>query len=499
MRTHHLLLACVLSASPLAAADFPLQALLVQGESVPGQPGMSFEIPDRVALNDAGQAVVMTEGTAGDRFWGRASAGAEFVSLLGAGDAAPGITDVVIENFASQPAWLAETGVVAVRVGLEGPGATGETDVAVYALDARNGEARLIARQGDPAPGTSTHYAGLSQQAWASDDGPITVAATLAGLETGAGHALFLDPDDGGPAAPLLVPGDPAPDLPDLQFTGAELTPVVDGKVLVRAYLSGPGVTADNDEGLWHGPASRGAQDLLLRKGDPLPGGAPGAVIDEFLEHGIRADGKIMLEVQILDGGLRHSELHVMDPVTGTTMLQIREGDPVAGIPGAQIQSMNQTLRFARFGGYALSVTLAGADITPDNNMAVLRGDDSGFQLVAREGVELRNGAGADAGSMINPHGHFALSTRVDGLRILHAVLDDGGIHDIAAPGDVVAVGAGSRTIEDVRGLRVANRGSFDAFTSTGMLGFLVGFDDGSEGVVVANTNIGAIFRDGFE
>ena len=81
----------------------------------------------------------------------------------------------------------------------------------------------------------------------------------------------------------LARAGLPAPGLgPDVYFLGFSSGAVNDaGQIVMAASLTGPGVTADNDNALWYDPGD-GVLRVLLREGDPLDFDGQSLVVRSF-------------------------------------------------------------------------------------------------------------------------------------------------------------------------------------------------------------------------
>lgn len=138
-----------------------------------------------------------------------------FNRLLEVGSAVPGLTGVTIGGFDPSPVVNSTpTNTVATVVTLAGAGVTPANARAVYASAALSSP--IVARAGDPAPGTG----------------------------------------------PGVVLADFAPVIPSAEVNGPRL--------LIRARLAGPGVTADNDEALFAAVYKQRSTTLVMiaREGD---------------------------------------------------------------------------------------------------------------------------------------------------------------------------------------------------------------------------------------
>jgi len=478
----------------IASGQLMIEPLLVEGEPVPGIPGATFGNPDRVATNDSGQALILTDR---ETLWGRQGPEQPFVPLIEIGDPAPGVPDAFFRLFTTQPARLGETGIMATRLSLEGAGVSSGNDRALFSIDVNNGDVHLIAREGQDAPDTTTRYAGLFPQALASDDGPITFAAELEGFVfDNLPDALYEVPAAGETPSLLARRGDAAPGLePGVTFEGIRLTSIENGTLFFSAKVEGPGVDVFNDEGLWYGTPIRGNQILLAREGDPAPGSAAGDVFGTFFSPTVLEDGQVMF-LSELGSDLA---LYLADPLSGTTTLIVKEGDAVPGVPGATIVIMDFP-QISQAGIFATRATLEGPGIDPENNFAMLQGDRAGFRVLGREGEEFPSGSGEGRFRILNDAGQLAFITfeNASGTR-LYATRGDGRLLLIAQEGTQVDVGGVARTISRIDQLGLATRDFFDSFADDGTLSFLADLDDGSVTGVFSTFIPDVVFEDGFE
>jgi hypothetical protein len=144
------------------------------------------------------------------------------------------------------------------------------------------GNLTLVAREGDPAPGTSVVYASGTRyfqdtlHLAMNDSGVVAFRAKLSGtgVTTANDQALFA----GTPGALSLVArlGSVAPDAGGATFTKPSTesfsAPSINasGQILFRGHLAGAGVTPTNAEGLWFGDPA--APVLGVRAGRAVSG-----------------------------------------------------------------------------------------------------------------------------------------------------------------------------------------------------------------------------------
>lgn len=134
-----------------------------------------------------------------------------------------------------------------------------------------SGALTLLARRGFAPPGIPAARISLLGDPIVSSAGKVAFISTLAtgvgGVTSGTASVVISDAT--GVLGPVLRKGDPAPGLdPAVKFTGfRQLVLPGDSGPAVLATVSGPGVTAANNLGLWS-VAANGAVDLVVRKGE---------------------------------------------------------------------------------------------------------------------------------------------------------------------------------------------------------------------------------------
>lgn len=195
----------------------------------------------------------------------------EFTLLAREGTHAPGTAAGEYYRIFERPViYDAQTSVFMAVLG--GPGVGENNQWGLWAQ--RNGAVSLMARGGQPAPGTASGVTFLDFDKPAiNGNGDTVFIARLRGETvtppTNAG--IWLDRGDG----PQMIfrTGDPAPGTePGVVFMGDITTgPLINshGQIAFRALLNGPGITGLNDIGLWATDLA-GHIKLIAREGDPF-------------------------------------------------------------------------------------------------------------------------------------------------------------------------------------------------------------------------------------
>ena len=200
----------------------------------------------------------------------------------------------------------------------------------------------LVARTGDPAPGTDD---GLNFNAFGDPLGspfPVINGAgqtAFGGQLTGAGVTFAnrrgIWSEGGGLGLALVArEGSQAPGTDDgVNFTLIS-TPVLNGagQVAFRASLDGAGVDNTNIEGIWSEGGGSGLA-LVARKGDPAPGTAVGVNFSNFLSPVINGAGQIAFVGFLTGEGVDATNDRGIWSEGGGSGLALvaRKGDPAPG------------------------------------------------------------------------------------------------------------------------------------------------------------------------
>jgi hypothetical protein len=135
-----------------------------------------------------------------------------------------------------------------------------------------------------------------------------------------------------------------------------------------RATLSGDGVTAANNEGLWHQSVG-----LVARKGSPVPGFLPNTTWSRFLGFWPVANNGLIFQALIKGPGINASTntgLWVLQE-DGSLLNLLRLGQPLNSSDAARIRSLQRIDVNPTEGSYAILVSLTGSAA---HNQALLAG-----------------------------------------------------------------------------------------------------------------------------
>jgi hypothetical protein len=269
---------------------------------------------------------------------------------------------------------------------LDPPGRLG--DLAMWSEG--TGTLELISRKGRQAPGTEV---GVTFNFFSKPSiNAIGQSGFLGGL-TGPGvtsendSGIWVGNADG--LSLLVRKGDPAPGIgPNVIFGGIN-DPFFNeaGRIAFSADFIGPGVTPDDTGGIWTNRT--GNLTLVARRGRSAPGASAGVNFNGFSEARFNDIGQTAFFASLTGLGVRTSnDGGYWSEGSGELRLIVREGDPVpTGEPG-----VNFNLQFFSYPGFnnagqtAFRGPPVGAGVTALNDSALWSEGKGSLALVAREG-----------------------------------------------------------------------------------------------------------------
>jgi len=345
--------------------------------------------PDVASFNNSG-------------IWGPDASGN--LSLLAReGETAPG-TGAVFAGFAFDTV-INAAGEVAFRASLRGPGVDLTNIVGVWGPDG-SGTLSLLARTGDPAPGTGAVFGpfdnGLSVLTFSEPviggAGEVAFRGALVGpgVDTTNNTGIW-GPDASGNLSLLARGGDWAPGKQEGTLFGGVGAPVINaaGELAFGGSLTGPDVAFPNNRGIW-GPDASGNLSLLVRGGDPAPGTTADVVFRSFGAPLIDAAGEVAFRAFLFGPDVTAlNDFGIWGPdASGNLSLLARRGDQAPGTPEGVVFG-GPSFVINGPGDVAIFSDLTGPDVTALNNFGVWGPDASGnLTLLARKGdvIELSPG-----------------------------------------------------------------------------------------------------------
>ncbi len=368
--------AALFALSGMVAEAATLRVVAVTGDVAPGTGGATYASFNAPALNDVGETAFRALLTGGGVttannvgiFTSRGLAARE-------GDVAPG-TDSAVFISPGAPA-LNNTGETAFTGLLSGAGVTGANNGGIFTTGVG-----LVAREGDVAPGTGGATYSRFDNPALNDAGETAFRGFLSGV------GVTMANDSGIFASSGLVAreGDESPDTAGATYSGFGF-PVRNevGETAFRGFLSGAGVTGNNNEGIFT------SSGLVAREGDVAPG-TGGATYSSFVDGlSLNDAGKAAFQAFLIGASVTGANNVGIFTDSGVVA---REGNVAPGTGGATFSAFGSPA-LNNAGETAFSANLTGAGVTGANNSALFLSDRLGeVSLLAREGDVLDLGAG---------------------------------------------------------------------------------------------------------
>jgi hypothetical protein len=392
---------------------------------------------------------------------------------------------------------------------LSGAGVTSANMRGIWSEGGGSGMA-LVARMGNPAPGTaaSVSFSGFSFAAPVLNAaGQTAFFGSLTG--TSANNEGIWSEGGGSGLALVVRKGDPAPGTAaGVSFSGF-FDPVLNGggQTAFTGFLTGSGVTSANNEGIWSEGGGSGLA-LVVRKGDPAPGTAAGVTFGGLHFPVLNDAGQTAFLGFLTGAGVAASNDSGIWSEGGGSGLALvaRKGSQAPGTPvGVNFNGVSTPVLNGA-GQTAFVGKLTGSSVTDTNAAGIWsEGGGSGLAMVARAGSQapgmatgvnfsffdtpVLNGAGQTAfrGNLTGEgvtggNGRGIWATDLDGL--VHLVAREGDIIDVSND----PLSPDPRTISSL--WLIPGSGGEDgkatSFNDAGQLAFRARFTDGSEGIFVA-------------
>lgn len=502
-----------LAASSVLASP-TVSTVALSGQHAPGTtPGVTFEEFSAPALNAAGHTafsvILSGSGVDGTNDRGIWSEGLGVLGMVArGGNQAPDTTDGIKYLLLGLPV-LNSAGQVAFRATLTGSGVDFTNNRGLWSL--RTGSLDLIARAGNPAPDTSSGVRFLEFNPLVMNEmGETAFSASLTGsgvdstnntgIWSDASGSLNLVSREGG-AAPGTASG-----VNFRDFGSPALN--ANSQMAFVASLTGNGVNATNDTGLWVGHA--GQLELVVRSGSQAPGTPSGVNYSgfSFSSPGLNAAGQAAFFATLTGSGVDQTNGQgIWSGTSGDLGLVARAGSPATDAPGtANFHSFIGAPVLNESGQTAFAGFLAGSS----SDGGIVRGplgiwseSTRALALVALEGEQAPGTAsgvdfeGIVPSPVLNAAGQTVFLATVSGSGVtslndrgIWATDLDGELQLIVREGDSLEVAPSEFRIISTLGF-IGGTGNGDGrasgFNDRGQLAFMASFTDGSSGVFVSN------------
>jgi hypothetical protein len=448
--------------------------------------------------------------------------GASFRTVALTGQHAPGTPDGV--NFRTVPnvtlmgryVMLNDAGQTAFIAVLSGSGVDAMNDTGIWSEG--SGSLALVAREGSQQPdspigvnfadfvnfhlnfdnaGQTAFYQPFS--IWSDRSGslsrvPISALGSQPPLLNDPGQMAFLGDsasngvwsDVSGGFAPVALPGDHAPGLPDdatfLPYNGGQRNITFNNAGQITFLTSAHGPTSGTAFGIWSDRS--GDLELVVRFGDQAPGLPAGvnfssvSVFDHTHSLAMNDAGQIALLSHLTGPGVNSTNNEsVWSERTGSLALVAREGSQAPGMPDGT--NFGDQFRY-------LVQNNAGQIAFTDVNARGVWSDVSGKLELIASGLPSNSSVGIN-NIAVNDAGQVAFRS---GTNSIWATDRTGELHRIVGPGDELEIAPGDfRTASGVvlfeggnyRGRRTSG------LNNRGQIAFSTRFTDGTSGIFVSN------------
>lgn len=257
--------------------------------------------------------------------------------------AALGTADLIGENSSSVFPTLNDVGINAFFGRLSGSGVTAANENSIWT---HSTTLNLRARGGDNPPGfdPGVQFLNFGNPA-INNAGQLAFGAVLAGTGIDQNNDTGIWSNVQGQFAPVAREGDIAPGFgSNFKFTAFRSAdsydPIINsnGDVSFVADVTGPGITAQNDSGLW--AQRNGLLTLLAREGDQAPGTPTGTLFSEstfgdFFPQ-MNSLGQLVFKASLAGPGVSTANDQGLWALLedGSVHLLVREGDTLEIRPG---------------------------------------------------------------------------------------------------------------------------------------------------------------------
>jgi hypothetical protein len=239
--------------------------------------------------------------------------------------------------------------------------------------------------------------------------GHVAFVARVTGPGVTASNDGGMWVDRGGVVELVAREGEQAPLLPpgvvlaDVQISTSGLVLNSAGDVVFKATVAGPGVTTSNDRAAWM--VRSGVTELVLREGDPAPEAGPDEVVRAFILPAFNSDGVVGLSGGLSGPGVVDTnDEAVWSGEPGGLHMVLRESEAAPGFwDGVWVFSVSQPA-MNEMGALAFRGSVEGPGIVHGMN-------DPAIWAVREGAIELLAGAAVDAPGAPPGTGPIALGT----------------------------------------------------------------------------------------
>lgn len=304
------------------------------------------------------------------------------------------------------------------------------------------GGAALLAREGTQAVGTAAgvEFATLFDSTM-NNSGQSAFRATLSGAGVTAANDDGVWSQKQGLLGLIARAGNAAPGTPagvNFDRFTAGLPSINDaGNVSFRGIVAGAGVTTANDTGLW--VERSGALSLVAREGNQAAGLEAGTNFSAFSDPVLNAAGQTAF-VATLVGGVNAKNVALFAETGNVPAVVLRKGDAAPNVPAGSVFANFASPLFNASNDFAFQATISGPNVTTLNNDGIWIKQDGVLKPIALEGNAapgLGDGALFNSFSELamNANGQIAFFATLTGIGVSGDI--DGGIWATTASGEL--------------------------------------------------------------
>jgi hypothetical protein len=478
-----------------AASAQLLRTVALTGRPAPGIPGGSFDgFYGFSSINSSGKVAFWADGNGVPLIAGGVwSEGSGMLQLVAKdGDQVPGLPNATFDSVGSPN--INAAGQIAFTVWIHGNGSNNRGWVV-----GTTGSLRMAMLKGWQAPGApsgvlfgSNGQLELRRPPVLNSSGQIAFRTALTGSGVTAANNSGLWSEGGGALEQVIRDGEAAPGLPQGETVFDPFPPVLNSAGQV-AFM--------DDKAVWFGSA--GALDVVAFEGDQAPGMAAGFNYTDLRSPVLNSAGQVAFVSIVSDGST--NSMGIWKGEVGQLNLVVKSGDAAPRTPSFV------TFSGVDLNGYKLNAAgelsflgyLTGGGVDSSNNTGFWSEGFGALDLVAREGdhppgvgtgIEFDNFGGQPS---FNSFGQTAFEAKLRGAGIDTANDDGvwaqdraGRLRLIVREGDQLEVAPGDfRTIEilNLGATSGIDSGSPSYFNDAGQIVFHAFFTDGSEGIFVSS------------
>jgi hypothetical protein len=287
-----------------------------------------------------------------------------------------------------------------------------------------SGTLTLAARKGFAAPGAGAgvNFIALFHPPGFNDAGQIAFRGQLTGTGVTAENNVGIWAEKAGGLTLMARTGSAALGTPaGVVFDNFPAAPILinsAGRIAFRGFVEGAGVTDDNRIGIWAERA--GGLELVARQGNAIPDLA-GVSFGHLNDPSFNRNGHVAFTGLIL-GGPSTTNAAVFSDAGGSMGMIARRGSAAPGFGGATFSTFSDALLNGE-GQIAFQAVLAGTGVTTANNASLWSTTSGALSLVAREGSQAAGAADGQIFSAfttpaLNAAGQLAFAATLTGTGI---------------------------------------------------------------------------------